>query len=81
MDSPAFDWSSMPNHSDVESRRCRVSTGRHQGMMKSERYLQKAEEFAAMGRNAQAAAAKAAYEHLARSYRQLGLCWSRFSFR
>ena len=39
---------------------------------KADHYLQKAEQFEAMAQNAQAASAKAAYEHLARSYRQLG---------
>jgi hypothetical protein len=47
------------------------------GMTKSERYLQRAEEFAAMAQTARAAAARATYEHLAWSYRQLGLHLSR----
>jgi hypothetical protein len=41
--------------------------------LRAEAYLQKAEEFEAMARSAQADAAKLAYEHLAWSYRQLGL--------
>jgi hypothetical protein len=44
---------------------------------KADRYLQKAEQFEAMARSAQAEAAKAAYEHLAWSYRQLGIHVSR----
>ena len=46
-------------------------------MTKSEHYLQKAEEFATMARTARAAAARATYEHLAWSYRQLGIHLSR----
>lgn len=48
---------------------------RQRGSMKvrAEGYLKKAEEFEAMARSAQAVAAKIAYEHLAWSYRQLGL--------
>ena len=41
--------------------------------VRAESYLNKAEEFEAMARNAQADTAKLAYEHLAWSYRQLGL--------
>jgi hypothetical protein len=44
---------------------------------KAESYLKRAEEFEAMARGAQADAAKIAYEHLAWSYRQLGLHASR----
>jgi hypothetical protein len=40
---------------------------------KAERYLRRAEEFEAMARKAQADTTKIAYEHLARSYRQLGM--------
>ena len=40
---------------------------------KAEHYLQKAEQFEAMAQNAQVATAKAAYERLAWSYRQLGI--------
>ena len=40
---------------------------------RAESYLKKAEEFEAMARGARADAAKVAYEHLAWSYRQLGL--------
>jgi hypothetical protein len=46
-------------------------------MTKADYYLQKAEQFEAMAHNAQAATAKAAYEHLAWSYRQLGIHVSR----
>jgi hypothetical protein len=46
-------------------------------MTKADHYFQKAEQFEAMAQKAQAAAAKAAYKHLARSYRQLGLHVSR----
>lgn len=41
--------------------------------VRAESYLRKAEEFEAMAREAQAHTAKIAYEHLAWSYRQLGL--------
>ncbi|HET7680872.1 MAG TPA: hypothetical protein VFK79_12165 [Xanthobacteraceae bacterium] len=44
---------------------------------KADYYLQNAEQFEAMARQARAAAAKAAYEHLAWSYRQLGIHVSR----
>jgi hypothetical protein len=40
---------------------------------RADHYLQKAEQFDAMAQKAQAATAKAAYKHLAWSYRQLGL--------
>ena len=40
---------------------------------KADRYLQKAEQFEAMAQKAQAATVKATYEHLAWSYRQLGI--------
>ena len=40
---------------------------------KADLYLQKAEQFEAMAQKAQAATVKAAYEHLAWSYRQLGI--------
>jgi hypothetical protein len=40
---------------------------------RADHYLQKAEQFEAMAQTAQAATTKAAYKHLARSYRQLGL--------
>ena len=40
---------------------------------RADRYLQKAELFEAMAQKAQADAAKATYEHLAWSYRQLGI--------
>ena len=36
-------------------------------------YLEKADEFELMAQNAQAEATKAAYKHLAWSYRQLGI--------
>jgi hypothetical protein len=42
-------------------------------MTKADRYLEKAEQFEAMAQKAQAATVKAAYEHLASSYRQLGI--------
>ena len=41
--------------------------------IRAQSYLKKAEEFEAMARNARADTAKLAYEHLAWSYRQLGL--------
>ncbi len=44
---------------------------------KADLYLQKAEQFEAMAQQAQADTAKAAYEHLAWSYRQLGIHVSR----
>jgi hypothetical protein len=44
---------------------------------RGDHYLQKAEQFEAMAQKAQAATAKAAYKHLAWSYRQLGLHVSR----
>jgi len=40
---------------------------------RADRYLEKAEEFEVMAQQAQADATKAAYEHLAWSYRQLGI--------
>jgi hypothetical protein len=40
---------------------------------RADHYLQKAEQFELMAQKAQAAAAKAAYKHLAWSYRQLGI--------
>ena len=46
---------------------------------RAEHYLQKAEQFEAMAKSAQAGAAKAVYEHLAWSYRQLGIHVSRTS--
>jgi hypothetical protein len=46
---------------------------------RAEHYLQKAEQFEAMAKNAQAGAAKAVYQHLAWSYRQLGIHVSRTS--
>ena len=46
---------------------------------RAEHYLQKAEQFEAMAKTAQAGSAKAVYEHLAWSYRQLGVHVSRGS--
>jgi hypothetical protein len=46
---------------------------------RAEHYLQKAEQFEAMAKNARAGTAKAVYEHLAWSYRQLGIHVSRTS--
>jgi hypothetical protein len=43
----------------------------------AESYLKKAEQFEAMARSAKDEAAKITYEHLAWSYRQLGLYVSR----
>jgi len=40
---------------------------------RADHYLQKAAQFEAMAKKAHAAAAKATYEHLAWSYRQLGI--------
>jgi hypothetical protein len=45
--------------------------------IKADRYLEKAEQFESMAQQAQADLAKAAYEHLAWSYRQLGIYVSR----
>jgi hypothetical protein len=42
-------------------------------MSKAEHYLAKAEQFEAMAQKAQAETTKLAYEHLAWSYRQLGI--------
>jgi hypothetical protein len=46
---------------------------------RAEHYLQKAEQFEAMARSTRTGAAKAVYEHLAWSYRQLGIHVSRTS--
>jgi hypothetical protein len=40
---------------------------------RADHYLQKAEQFEAMAQKAQAGATKAAYKHLAWSYRQLSI--------
>ena len=42
-------------------------------MTRADHYLHKAEEFEAMAQKAHADTAKAVYEHLAWSYRQLGI--------
>jgi hypothetical protein len=65
-DSLVFDWA-------IESESVLMPSQ----MSKAEQYLQKAEQFEAMAQKAQANAAKVAYEHLAWSYRQLGLHVSR----
>lgn len=44
---------------------------------RADHYLHKAEQFEAMAQNARAGTAKAVYEHLAWSYRQLGIHVSR----
>jgi hypothetical protein len=49
--------------------------------IKADRYLEKAEQFEALAQQAQADLAKAAYEHLAWSYRQLGIYVSRDTMR
>ena len=46
---------------------------------RADHYLHKAEEFEAMAQKAHADTAKAVYEHLAWSYRQLGIHVSRSS--
>ncbi len=48
-------------------------------MTRADHYLHKAEEFEAMAQKAHADTAKAVYEHLAWSYRQLGIYVSRSS--